>query len=639
MSPGSAGSLPVETRRGWDALAPRRGCHPTCEPGGELGAAEGQVSLPGAGVTPRVNSDDGGHTIMLPAIWVLARARAQIWRNTFRRGRLSSKLGLVALAALITLAALGLYNFTRFVISGLRDPRFSEMLRQAAAENPAIPADPLPLLAALPGLVLLAALSLLIFSSFSSLLASLYLSGDLDMLLVAPVPMRAVFVVKFFGGLLPQYLLLFALLGPVLLGYGQGMGYGPGYHLCAALALALLPLLPAGLSALLVMAVVRVLPAHRAREIVSVLGGLIAVAFYVLSQFIDTWIPEMTTPDTLAALLRTELPVLPSTWAGRALVAVGEGRPAPAIFYGGLFATLSIAVFVACLTLAERLYYTGWSNLAIQGGPPRRLRRARQPATAGWLRAVVPLPPEIRAILAKDARLFFRDLSNLQGLIFPIAFALIWFYQVLVSPPDRAADPDAPAWLTELGGFGAIAIVFFICLSLSSALAGTGVSREGRTFWILKIAPISPLSILLGKFILAYLPFPTAGSFFLVVFALVQGGAPLTLAQQWALLMLAGSGCAAFGIGLGAAFPRLNWENPKQQRTWQSGCFGALFYPLYLGVVVGLVVGAAGLGESLASAAGLGVRLAAWTGAALVTAGVIWLSALIGVRGLERIEV
>jgi hypothetical protein len=111
---------------------------------------------------------------MLPAIWVLARARAQIWRNTFRRGRLSSKLGLVALAALITLAALGLYNFTRFVISGLRDPRFSEMLRQAAAENPAIPADPLPLLAALPGLVLLAALSLLIFSSFSSLLASLY---------------------------------------------------------------------------------------------------------------------------------------------------------------------------------------------------------------------------------------------------------------------------------------------------------------------------------------------------------------------------------------------------------------------------------------------------------------------------------
>lgn len=580
---------------------------------------------------------------MLQAIWVLARARAQIWRNTFWRGRVVSKVGLLVLAALITLAALGLYNFTRFVIRGLRDPQFIEMLRQAAAENPDLPADPVPILTALPGLALLAALTLLIFSSFSSLLTSLYLSGDLEMLLVAPVPMRAVFVVKFFGGLLPQYALLFALLGPVLLGYGQGMGYGPGYHLCAVLVVALLPLLPAGLGALLVMAVVRVLPAHRAREIVSVLGGVIAVAFYVLSQFVDVWAPQVSTPDTLAALLRADLPVLPSTWAGRALVAVGEGRPAPAIFYGGLFATLSIAVFAACLVVAERLYYTGWSNLAIQGGRPRRRRGAGmgrdRAATAPWPRVAAPLPPEARAILAKDVRLFFRDLSNLQALIFPIAFALIWFYQLLAGRPDPQTSPDGPAWLNEPGGIGMLAIVFFICLSLSGALAGTGVSREGRAFWILKIAPISPLSILLGKFILAYLPFPTAGSFFLVVFALVQGVDPFTLARQWALLIVAGLGCAAFGIGLGAAFPQLNWENPKQQRTWQSGCLGSLFYPLYLAVVVVLTSGAGALGARLEGAAGLAVQLAGWTGAALVTGVVVWLSALIGVRGLERIEV
>ncbi len=579
---------------------------------------------------------------MLQAIWVLTRARVQIWRNTLWRSPLPTKLGLAALAGLITLAALGLYNFTRFVVRGLRDPEFSVMLQQAAAENPSLPADPMLMLAALPGLVLLAALSLLVFSSFSSLLVSLYLSGDLEMLLVTPAPMRAVFVVKFFGGLLPQYLLLFALLGPVLLGYGQGMGYGPVYHLCAVLVLGLLPLLPAGLGALLVMAVVRVLPAHRAREIVSVLGGLIAVAFYVLSQLGDTWFPRVATPDTLAALLRAELPALPSTWAGRALVAVGEGRPVPAIFYGSLFVVVSLAVFTACLVLAERLYYTGWSNLVVQGGRPRRAQRgsreAQRRVSAAWLRVVAPLPPEARAILVKDVRLFFHDLSNLQALIFPIAFALIWFYQLLVGRSRPEAAPEAPVWLPEPGGFGATAVAFFICLSLSSALAGTGISREVRTFWILKIAPISPLSILLGKLTLAYLPFPTAGTFFLVVFAVVQGLDLLSLAQQWAFLVLAGLGCAAFGIGLGAAFPRLIWETPRQQRTWQSGCLGALFYPLYLAVVAGLVIGGAALGDSLEGAVGLGVRLAGWAGAALVTGGVVWLSAQIGTRGLERIE-
>src|SRR6185295_9808620 len=103
---------------------------------------------------------------------------------------------------------------------------------------------------------------------------SLYLSGDTDMLLVAPVPMRAVFVVKFFGGLIVPYILLFGLLGPALFGYGQGLGYGAAFFVMAILVLALLPLLPAGLGALLVMVVVRVVPARRAREIVSVIGGL-----------------------------------------------------------------------------------------------------------------------------------------------------------------------------------------------------------------------------------------------------------------------------------------------------------------------------------------------------------------------------
>ncbi|NTU81375.1 MAG: hypothetical protein HGA45_18685, partial [Chloroflexales bacterium] len=190
---------------------------------------------------------------MLNAIWVLVRARLQIGRNTFWRGKLSGKLGLVAMVALGALGSFALYSFTRFIVSALRNPDLADLLREAAARSPGLPTDVAPFLAAVPSAVLLGALALLVFSSFSSLLSSLYLSGDIDMLLVAPVPMRAVFIVKFFGGLLSQYLILFALLAPVLVGYGQAMSYGPLYQLCVALALLLLPLLPAGIGALLVM--------------------------------------------------------------------------------------------------------------------------------------------------------------------------------------------------------------------------------------------------------------------------------------------------------------------------------------------------------------------------------------------------
>ncbi|HMQ30253.1 MAG TPA: hypothetical protein PKD53_05965 [Chloroflexaceae bacterium] len=584
---------------------------------------------------------------MINALWVLVRARLQIARNSFWRSKLSSKLGLIAIAALVGLGSFAIYSFTRFVVRSLRDPQVAELLREAAAQNPGVPADVEPFLAAIPSLVLLGALGLLIFSSFSSLLSSLYLSGDIDMLLAAPVPMRAVFVVKFFGGLLTQYLLLFAFLAPVLLGYGQGMGYGALYMLCAILALLLIPLLPAGLGALLVMAVVRVVPARRAREIVSVLGGLVGVSFYLLSQLGGRLAPAVATPDTLAALLAADLPLLPSAWAGRALVAAGEGEAAPLLFYGGLFLGASLLVFAGCLVLAERLYYAGWSNLATQGGRVKRpttndqrptsiSRRARSLVLGPWS---LVLPQQSRAILAKDLRLFFRDLRNLQAIIFPLALAAIWSFQVFTGPP-AGADDAMPAWFAELSELTGAGIAFFICLSLSSVLAGTGVSREGKAFWLLKLAPVSPWRLLLGKLALAYLPFPVVGTLFLAVVAVLRQQPPLVFLQQWALVLVCGLGCAAVGMGLGAAFPRLDWENPAQQSTWQSGCLGTIFYPIYLLVVVALVAGAAVVGELLGGGlAGAGLRLAGWALALALTAGVVWLGATIGTRGLERIEV
>ncbi|MBP1464482.1 hypothetical protein EYB53_002055 [Candidatus Chloroploca sp. M-50] len=578
------------------------------------------------------------HNDMLYAIGVLVRARLQITRNNLIRSSLGNKIGLAFLLGLGSLAMLGLYSFTRFTVSLLRDPEFEALLREAAQTTPGLPTAIAPLLAAVPSMIMLLALTLLIFSSFTSLLNSLYLAGDLDMLLVAPVPMRAVFVVKFFGGLLTQYLILFVMLAPVLVGYGHGMAYGFFYLVSVLVALLVVPFLPAGLGALLVMAVVRIIPARRARELVSILGGLIGVTFFLLSQFSRQFIASVAGPDTLALLLLLDMPLLPSTWAGRALVASGEGQWLALLGYGSLFLGMSLAIFAACLVLAERLYYDGWSNLANQGGKVR-VRKANE--RNAWLPGSTLvsrlLPLEARALLAKDLRLFFRDLRNLQALIFPLALAGIWTFQALTTP--NTIESPAVAWALPFVQLLSAGIAFFICLSISSVLAGTGISREGKAFWLLKLAPISASRLLLGKMTLAFLPFPVIGTAFLLILALVGHQSPGIFVQQWALLMLVGLGCAAFGIGLGAAFPRLDWENPQQQATWQSGCLSTIFYPLYLGLMLLLVAGSGSLGVVLGGGvAGFGIQITGWSVAAIVTLGVIWSGMKIGVKGLERIE-
>ena len=582
------------------------------------------------------------------AIIVITRARLLIARNTFWRGKLSRKIGLLALLMVLAFGAYGLYWLMGTAVRLFTSQDFFRLLEAAARRDPALGlpaqvtrADVQPYLDALPSQALFAALVVLILTSFTTVLTSLYLSGDTDMLLAAPVPMRAVFVVKFFGGLIVPYLLLFGLLGPALLGYGQGLGYGPAFYAAAVLVLALLPLLPAGLGALLVMAVVRVVPARRAREIVSVIGGLFGASWYILNQFAPEVARSAASVRTLESLRRLDVPLLPSAWAGRALVAAGQGEWIALLAYGGLFVALSLVVFAGCLLLAERLYYEGWSNMASQGGKVRQKAKGKSQTPQALPFYLVPftfyLPPESRAILYKDLRVFPRDLRNLQQLIFPLALTGIWTFRLLTgeSPAGGGRGAELARFLDAAGSAG---ISFFICLTISGALGGPSISREGRGFWLLRVAPISSWRLLLGKLVLAYLPFPTVGVLFVLFLSALQGSTPGELLRALALVLLAGLGVSSISLGMGAAFPRLDWENPRQQTTLRAGCLTPLLYILYVAVAVAVVFGSPALAMLLGAGWAIWLTALGWLILVALTAAVVWGALAFGASRLDRIE-
>jgi ABC-2 type transport system permease protein len=586
---------------------------------------------------------------MIHAITVLIRARLLIARNTFWRGKIGRKIGLLALLALLAFGAYGLYWVMGAALRFFTSQQFFRLLERAASRDPSLGlptqvtrADVQLYLDALPSQVLFFALVVLILTSFTTVLTSLYLSGDTDMLLAAPVPMRAVFVVKFFGGLIVPYVLLFGLLGPALLGYGQGLGYGPAFYVAAVLALALLPLLPAGLGALLVMAVVRVVPARRAREIVSVIGGLFGASWYILNQFAPEVARNVTSVRTLESLRRLDVPLLPSAWAGRALVAAGQGEWLALLAYGGLFVALSLAVFAGCLLLAERLYYEGWSNMASQGGKIRQKAKGEKQNTQSMPIYLLPftfyLPPESRAILYKDLRVFPRDLRNLQQLIFPLALAGIWTFRLLTdrSPIGRGGGEEFGRFLDAAGSAG---ISFFICLTISGALGGPSISREGRGFWLLRVAPISSWRLLLGKLVLAYLPFPTVGLLFVLFLSALRGSTPGELLRSLVLVLVAGLGVSSISLGLGAAFPKLDWENPKQQTTFRAGCLTPILYMLYVAVVAAAVFGLPALALLIGAGWAVWLTVAGWLIVVALTAAVVWGSLAFGAARLDQIEV
>jgi ABC-2 type transport system permease protein len=247
------------------------------------------------------------------------------------------------------------------------------------------------------------------------------------------------------------------------------------------------------------------------------------------------------------------------------------------------------------------------------------------------------LPQQSAAVLYKDLRIFPRDLRNLQQLIFPLVLAGIWTFRLITggSPLDATSQPQLFRSLNALGSAG---ISFYICLVLSSAMGGPGISREGRGFWLLKAAPISALRILLGKLTLAYLPFPIIGTLFIVFLSILQGSTLAEFARGLVLVLLGGLGTTSITMGIGAAFPKLNWENPRQQNSIQAGCLAPILYIIYIGIALGAVLGLPTLG-SFAPALATWLALLGWIIFLALTAGVVWGTLAFGAARLERVEV
>jgi ABC-2 type transport system permease protein len=391
------------------------------------------------------------------------------------------------------------------------------------------------------------------------------------------------------------------------------------------------------------MAVVRVIPARRAREIVGVIGGMVGISWYVFSQFSNQLAPRVANARMLDYLRRFDNPLLPSAWAGRALTAAGAGDWSKLAFYGGLFAVLSIGSFALCVALAERLYYAGWSNISTQGGTVKSKRqKAKDPQQAErtpfyLLPFTFFLPAQSRAVLYKDLRVFPRDLRNVQQLIFPLVLAGIWTFRLLTSGSPFGAARQ-PALSQSFGQLASAGISFYICLVLSSAMGGPGISREGRSFWLLKVAPISAWRLLLGKLVLAYLPYPTIGALFVLFLSILQHSAPAEFARSLALVLLGGLGATSITLGLGAAFPKLNWENPRQQNSFQAGCLAPVLYIAYMALALGAVLGLPML-ALLVPGLAIPLGLLGWAIFLGLTAGVAWGALTFGAARLERLEV
>ena len=499
--------------------------------------------------------------------------------------------------------------------------------------------------ALLPGFILTAVALLILFSSFAVALGSLFLSGDLETLMIAPVSRRAVFTAKILDGLTTYYGLVLLTAVPALVTYGFGLRYGPLYYLLALVAVLGTPLLPAGLGALLTLLVARFAPARRVREVLGLVGAIIGIGFSLIGQTSRLWTRRFAGADNdpgvfIDGLQQIAAVPLPSIVAGRGLAAAGDGQWLAALAGVAGFLVLTFGFFIGCVVVADRFYATGWARMQGAGTANRnRARAARDAANAGWLGRA----PAWLAIALKDWRVIPRDLRNFAQLLAPLFILPIVYINLLGGGRGgrRAGDfGDVLAGFSG-GDFDPFGLVVATGILVSTVLifrriASNAISMEGRAWWILKIAPIPPRELLRGKLAAALIPFAILSTVLLLGAELWQRFSLLGFAYGWLGIQLLGAAILATAVGASAPWARLDWDDPKGMTSgWGS------LLSLLAGTTAAGLAGLALCLPILAAAFLPGLTLVAWLVgpplAIAIVAATVWASLDIGARFLARV--
>ena len=252
------------------------------------------------------------------SVWRLLRLRLVILVNGFRRAKTGRKIGYI-LAAMGILFLLGFILFLSVsFLTLLHSPDLSRYI-----------GDTTPFLESIPTMLMSVAAMGILFTSFGVLLQALYLAGDMDFLMSAPLPIRAVFISKLVQAVLPNFGIMCLFTLPILFGLGISGHYHFLYYPIVVLMLVLISLAAAALASLMVMVAARFFPARRLAE---VLGFIVGTFFFIFSQsarFVNFDVNEQQMTSMLKMTGRFNQPWSPLAWSGQGMVALGKSDWVP----------------------------------------------------------------------------------------------------------------------------------------------------------------------------------------------------------------------------------------------------------------------------------------------------------------------
>jgi len=486
--------------------------------------------------------------------------------------------GLAAIAMIGTLLVGGTYIFLRV---------FNFLMEQDVFGP--------PLMNSLVGIVFLAFFCMLIFSNLIITLSTSYISKEMDFLMAQPIGYLAIFRQKMIESIIYSSWAFLVLSLPFFIAFGMSRDVAWFFYPMIIVLLIPYLVIPAALGAVMTMMVTAFLPAKKTRLLVLVLGILAVILAIVLARMMNFRRLFMQAEGGNFSQIMSFLefgssPVMPSSWMMNGLLAVGPANPA-AINFGQYFYWLAMLTATAlfCVRIADwlvpHLYYRGWALTKDSANRGEASKSTMSPL-ALLDKALVFLPPRLRALYSKDAKTFLRDPSQWTQLV--ILFGLMIIYIMNLRSAQQYSDSVTmlvDRWKTMLAMFNLGATCFILSI-LTTRFVYPMLSLEGRQFWSIGLAPMKRSVIVWQKYALC-LTAALVMSLSLLMLSnhVLQVETTLRLISV-AITVLMALGLSSLSIGLGALLPNFKEDNPARIANGLGGTANALLSLFYIATTI-----------------------------------------------------
>lgn len=433
----------------------------------------------------------------------------------------------------------------------------------------------------LTAMLLLMTLSMVVVSSLLTALTTLFYSYDLKFLLKAPVSLRTVFLDKslesaFFASWMIG-LILIPYVAAIMRVQHLGFAFFAGFVVAVPPFLLLAASFGIGFTLLLLY----LFPSSRTRDVVWVFSSLSLTVTYGLVRFAQ---PEkLIRPDALKVvaeylnfLQAPTAPYLPSWWLAEALrMAAGGNWAGWGLRVGGLWAA-AFLVYAGLVALAGKIYFIGYSG-AQEGALQRREHR------------FVRLPEQFllgtrtsAALLWKERTTFFRDVKHWSQILLIVGLVFVYLFSIRRLPLDSAE-------LRSLVSFLNVGTAGFVLSALGLRFTFPAISLEGRSWWVLRSAPIDVGGVMREKFLFSAVPIVAISTTLALMTNWILEADRFTSWLSFFALLTVGLAICAMGVGFGALFPNFLVENIHQIESSVGGFVFMAACLFYVGLTIAVL--------------------------------------------------